>query len=274
MLNDIDAALADLSRAEQAVAHWVLAHPRQAIGATLADVAAATGTSEPTVVRFCRSIGLDGFRDFKMRLAGALSRPGSVVHKNVGPDDSVEEAVTKVLDQSIQALHALHSRLPELPFAAATDRLVGARQIVFAGLGASGQVARDAQQKFFRLGVPCSVAVDTPTLVQLAAIADPADVIVIISATGRWPATLRAVDTARERGVTVIALTAPDSPLAATASLLFDCQINEDTSVFTPMSSRLEQLAILDALQVTLALSLGSAAEDRLRATKKALLNL
>ena len=74
--------------------------------------------------------------------------------------------------------------------------------------------------------------------------------------------------------MTVIALTVPDSALAAAASLLFDCQINEDTSVYTPMSSRLEQLAILDALQVTLALGLGGAAEDRLRATKKALLNL
>ena len=273
MLTGIHKTLEGLSKAERAVAEWVLKHPRQATGATVADVAAAAGVSEPTVIRFCRSVGLTGFRQLKLRLAETLSQPGSFVHKDVDANDSVDDAVTKVLDRSIQALHELRTRVTALPFGAAIDELARARQIVFAGLGASGEVARDAHQKFFRLGIPCAIATDTPMFLQVAAIAERGDVFIVISHTGRWPALGRGADEARSNGARVIALTAPASPLAAAATHVFGSQVAEDTSVFTPMSSRLAQLAVLDALQVSLAVRLGPAAERRLRATKKALVS-
>lgn len=271
MLTTIERNMPALSRAERAVAEWVLKHPRQATSATVADVADAAGTSEPTVIRFCRSVGLGGFREFKLRLAEAVGRPGSFVHRDVSPDDSVDEAVIKVFDRSIQALHDLRTRVAGLPFEQAIDAMAKARQIVFAGLGASGEVATDAHQKFFRLGIPCATATDTPMLLQMAAIADPRDVFVIVSHAGRWPPTARGAEHARHRGATVIALTEPASPLARSASLVFGSQVAEDTSVYTPMSSRLAQLAVLDALQVALAVRLGPTAEERLKASKQAL---
>jgi len=45
----------------------------------------------------------------------------------------------------------------------------------------------DACHKFFRLGIPCSTLMDTPMILQFAAIAEPADVLVLLSHTGRWP---------------------------------------------------------------------------------------
>ena len=73
MLNEIQDRTPELSRAEQRVARWVVQHPKQASRATLAEVAMECGTSEPTVIRFCRSIGLDGFREFTIRLTEDLS---------------------------------------------------------------------------------------------------------------------------------------------------------------------------------------------------------
>ena len=208
-----------------------------------------------------------------MRLAQALSRPASIVHKHVLVDDGAEEAAGKVLDQSILALHELRGRLSQLPFEAATTELANSRQIVFAGLGSSGRVASDAHQKFFRLGIPCSVALDTPTLLQTAAIISADDSLIVISVEGGWPGTLKAAENAKARGATVIAFTDPASALAAAADILFGFQASEDSSVYTPMSSRLIHLAVFDALQVTLALRLGVVAEERLRASKGALLD-
>ena len=62
------------------------------------------GTSEPTVIRFCRSIGLDGFREFTIRLTEDLSRPVSNVHSSVSADDTASDAVSKVMDASIRSL--------------------------------------------------------------------------------------------------------------------------------------------------------------------------
>jgi RpiR family transcriptional regulator, carbohydrate utilization regulator len=271
MLDTIHERTPELSRAEQRVARWVVEHPNQAARATLAEVARQCGTSEPTVIRFCRHVGLRGFREFTIRLTEALSRPISNVHRNVSAEDTTPDAVTKVMDTSIRSLIEMRSRLSAMPFDATVAALAAARQIAFAGLGASGHVAADACQKFFRLGIPCTALTDTPDLLQFAAIVDASDVLVIISHSGGWPELGRAADLARARGATVAALTDPNSRLAASAHLLFPCAEIEDASVYTPMSSRLAHLALLDALQVALALSMGELAIDRLRRSKRAL---
>ncbi|MDJ0940522.1 MAG: MurR/RpiR family transcriptional regulator [Woeseiaceae bacterium] len=269
MLNLISDRLADFTSTERRVGEWVLKHPRQAAASTLAEVANATGVSEPSVIRFCRRLGLDGFREFSRRLTEALSQPASYLHSAVAADDTTADVVTKVLDASIQALVSTRAELPSAAIDAAVNALTGARQIVFAGLGASGHVATDACHKFFRLGIPCSALIDPPSLLQFAAIAAPGDVIVIVSTRGAWHESIDATKLARKAGAVIIAVSEPRSPLARAADIVLPCRPAEDTSLYTPMSSRLAQLAVLDTLQVTLALALGEQATDRLRATKQ-----
>jgi RpiR family carbohydrate utilization transcriptional regulator len=271
MLTQIQEQTPELSRAEQRVARWVIEHPRQASRATLAEVARECGTSEPTVIRFCRHVGMDGFREFTIRLTEALSRPASSVHNNVNADDTAADAVTKVMDASIRSLVDMRSIMSSLPVDAAVAAMNSARQIAFAGLGASGHVASDACQKFFRLGIPCAALTNTPDVLQFSAVCEESDVLVITSHGGQWPELARAAALARRRGATVIALTDRHSRLGELASILFPCEEVKGASVYTPMSSRLAHLALLDALQVALALSLGEPAVDRLRRSNQAL---
>lgn len=271
MLSKISRAIPHLSRSERRVAQWVLEHPKEATNATLAHIAGECETSEPTVLRFCRRLGLGGFRELGVRLAESLSAPGSYVHRDVTPEDSTSDAVMKVMDASIQSMVDMRAQLSSMPIDETAQAMASARQIAFAGLGASGHVARDACHKFFRLGIPCSSLLDTPMILQFAAIAEPGDVLVLLSHTGRWPEFVQAADIARERGATVVAITNPESDLSGSASILFSCKVVEDTNVFTPMSSRLGQLALLDALLVALALTRGSAATERLKLSKDAL---
>jgi RpiR family carbohydrate utilization transcriptional regulator len=271
MLSQIERQTEQLSRAEQRVARWVLAHPKQAANATLAAVATACGTSEPTVIRFCRSVGVSGFREFARRLTEALSRPASTIHRDVSANDTASDATTKVLDASIRSLIDIRSQLSSMPFDTAVGAMRGARQIAFAGLGASGHVASDACQKFFRLGLPCAALTDTPTILQFAAIVGRGDVLVLASQMGQSPELARAAGIARDNGATVMAVTDPDSVLAAAVEVLFACPAQPDANVYTPMSSRLAHLAVLDALQVALAIALGDLAVDKLRRCKDAL---
>jgi RpiR family carbohydrate utilization transcriptional regulator len=271
MLIQIKQSLSHLSPSEKRVAEWVLAHPREAVQATLAQVSKECETSEPTVMRFCRRVGLGGFRDLGIRLTEALSRPTSYVHRDVSPDDSSSDAVIKVMDASIESLIEMRSQLSAMPIDAAVSAMLTARQIAFAGLGASGHVARDACHKFFRLGIPCSSLMDTPMILQFASIAEPEDVLVLLSHTGRWSEFAQAAKLAKDRGAAVIAITNPESELASRCSILFPCRVIEDTNVYTPMSSRLAQLALLDAIHVALALAKGDSASDTLRRSKNAL---
>ena len=75
-LPDIIARIKDcypgLSRAEQSVADAVLSDVQAAVDASNAELAIRAGVSQPSVTRFCRSIGCDGVRDFKLQLARSL----------------------------------------------------------------------------------------------------------------------------------------------------------------------------------------------------------
>ena len=271
MLATITQALPRLSPSEQRVGRWILEHPKETANITLARLARECETSEPTVVRFCRHVGLGGFRELAIRLTEALSSPTTYVHRDVSPNDSTSDAVIKVMDASIQSLIEMRSQLSSMPIDETVIAMKSARQIAFAGLGASGHVASDACHKFFRLGIPCSSLSDIPMILQFAAITQPDDVLVLLSHTGRWQDFARAAKLAKNRGATVIALTNPDSDVARESSLLFPCPVIEDTSVYTPMSSRLAQLALLDAVHVALALAQGDTASDNLRRSKDAL---
>ena len=117
MLERIHERRSTLSPAERRVADWVVAHPLRASRMTLAELAAACGSSEPTVIRFCRRFGLKGFRELAPRLTEALSRPVSYIHHDVAADDLPGDAARKVVDASIQSLFRLRADLSAMPIA-------------------------------------------------------------------------------------------------------------------------------------------------------------
>ena len=270
-LAGIAAQLDSLSPAEALVAAWVLQQPRQAAERSLAEFAQAVGVSEPTVVRFCRSVGAAGFRVWKQRLQTALSRPESFLHSSIDPSDSAAGAAQKVIESAIHALVQLREEVSAQPLQPTVEILLAARQLIFVGFGASAAVARDAWHKYFRLGIPATTALDSQTMLQHAAIAAPGDVYLAISHSGQWPDTLQAMALAQERGAKVIGFTRRGSALARLADFVFDQLPPEDGRVQTPMTSRLTQLAMLDALQVALALGMGPTAVANLQHSKSVL---
>jgi RpiR family carbohydrate utilization transcriptional regulator len=270
-LNLIERQAADCSKTELKVAQFVLSDARLVLRMSIAELARHVGVSEPTVIRFCRRLGYSGFRGFKDELLAQSGNMDSVLHQTITENDPVSQAVAKVLESCTRTLLDVSHLAPSLPFEAAAAMLTKAKQIVFAGLGASGFVAQDAQHKFFRLGIPCRTALDTPTILQSAAITQPGEVFIFISQTGEWPELVNALDRCRAQGVSTLAFTRRGSELAARADLVFDCEVGENTHVYTPMNSRLATLALLDALQVSLAILMGQPAEANLRETKTVL---
>ncbi len=271
MLARIEKTISQLSPAESRVARWVLEHPRRAAEATLAQVASECGTSQPTVIRFCRHVGLAGFRELAIRLTEDLSRPARFVHRDVNEDDRPADVATKIIDSAVRTLLEQRQWLQSADIQEAASLLANARQIVFAGVGGSGHVSADACHKFFRLGIPCSALTDVPSIRQSASIASRGDVYVITSNSGRWSAMESAAKSIRLSGGSVIAITDTETGLARAATLAIPCSFHEDTGVYTPMNSRLAQLAVLDVLQVATALLLGQPAADNLVRTKQAL---
>lgn len=271
MLHQIEQHLENLSPSERRVGTWILEHPAKARKLTLAQLADECGTSQPTVIRFCRHIGLAGFRELALALTEALSRPRNLVHRNVRQGDGTQDVALKVFDSAILSLSEQRQMIGAQEFEHAAHWLKGARQILFAGFGGSGHVAEDACHKFFRLGVPCSSMTNAPGVRQLASISRADDVFVVISNSGQSADMIESTKHAIERGAHVIAVTDPRSELARSSTVVLSCSEQDETNVYTPMNSRISQLVVLDVLQVCLALALGDTAARNLKRSKQAL---
>ena len=262
-----------LPAAEGRVADLVLARPHELLKLSLAAVASQAQVSEPTVIRCCRSLGCHGFADFKMRMAQSLASGQLFMHADVGPNDSVAEMAAKVFGKAARTLLQVRSQLDPARLETAIALLCAARRVECYGLGSSGIVAADAQHKLFRLGLPSVAYSDAHVHGMAATMLQPGDVVMAFSASGRTVDLLSSVDLARETGADVIGITALGAPLAARCTVALELLIDEDTDIYTPMTTRLAQLTVVDVLAVGVALRQGPELLTRLQRAKESLRN-
>ena len=257
LLGQIQRARASLSPAEKRVAEHVLAHPRSVLGGPIAEIARAAQVSQPTVIRFCRTLGCEGLSDFKLRLASGLSATVPLTHTQVTGEDSMLELGVKVLGNSASAVLQLRDQLNRDTLARAIDLLAAAERIDFFAVGHSGVVADDAQFKFLRFGVPSASYTEARLQLLAANVLRHSDVAVIISSGGRIDELLAVADLARSRGTPVLAITAGQSPLARKADVALIVDHVEDVATHVPMVSRILHLLVIDILAVGVAMRLG-----------------
>lgn len=258
LLNVITDALPNLNKSESKVAEVILADPDAATQSSIATLAKRASVSEPSVNRFCKRFNTVGFPDFKLKLAMSLASGIRFVNRNVDPEDDVTSYTPKIIDSTINNLALVRDSISHERVNQVVDKLIQAKRIYFFGLGASGAVARDAENKFFRFNLPVSCHDDVLMQRMLASTGTTGDVFFIISHTGRTKEIVEIADIARKNGSTVVGLTASNSPLANLSSVALDVDVPENTDEYMPMSSRIVHLVILDVLATGVTLRRGA----------------
>jgi len=266
LLDRIRERLEELNRSERKVANVIIDDPAAATSLSIASLAQAASVSEPTVNRFCRNFGAKGYPDFKIKLAQSLAGGTPYVTRAVEPGDTATQYTHKIFGATIAALDEAQREVDMGAVERMVDYLTQAKQIHFFGLGASGAVAQDAQHKFFRFNLPVMVHIDVLMQRMVAAACHTGDVVVIISYTGRTRELVDIARVAREAGAVVLGITAPKSPLAQECTATLEIATPEDTDHYMPMTSRVIQLTLIDALATGVTLRRG---EDFLPHLKK-----
>lgn len=263
--------MAQLRKSERKVAEVVLADPDAVMNGTVATLARGAGVSDPTVIRFCEAIGCDGFQDF--RIAIARGRAFALhAHSVISVDDGTGDVISKIFQYTIASLDRARRKLNPAEVEKAIDILAGARKIDFFGFGASAVVALDAQQKFPLFGKPCIATIDSHQQYMTALTMEPDDVLVAISNTGETEAILQCVEAAKLRGAKVVGITGQrSSTLARYCDAVLVVETHENTNVYTPTTSRLGALVIIDILSTGLALRLDQGHAQRFEEMKREL---
>ena len=261
----------DFRKSELKVAQAILDDPEGAIQSSIAKLAKSASVSEPTVNRFCTSLGCKGFPDFKLQLAQSLASKTHYVGSSVSLDDTTEEFSTKIFDAAAATLNRTRKTLDISLLTKVIDGLAQAKKIEIYGLGASGSVALDAQHKFFRLNIPVIAHVDELIQRMSAAATQIGDAVILISNTGRTISIVKTAEIAQKTGATVIGITTPDSPLAEHCHLVLAIDTEDDTDMYTPTTSRLAHLVLIDVLATGVALKRGPRFAEHLEKIKASL---
>ncbi len=237
-----------LRKSETKVAGFVLEHASDVIRMRIVDLASRSCVSEPTVIRFCRAIGFDGFQSFKLQLAQQLSLGDVFTQFAVDDKDTIADLRNKVFDTTVGSLLTVRDELDVDTLELAITTLNEATRVEFYGFGASGSVAADAQHKFFRLQLSTAAYTD-PHIQHMSAISLGAnDVVVAISQSGQTQALLQSVRLAMEAGATVIGLAPQHTALSEQCSIPIYVNVEEDLQTIAPVSSRIAHLVVIDVL--------------------------
>jgi RpiR family transcriptional regulator, carbohydrate utilization regulator len=256
VLTRTQARLAQLSNAERQVGEWILAHPQEALLQDTRTLARQVGVSQPTLVRFARSLGCAGFDDFRLELAREMgSRPEGplVTLATIAASTDLDTLCRSLFDFSMAALGQVRDRLDRDALSAAVALLDEARQVMFFGYGNAASVADDARRRFLRLQMLVSAASDHSLQALAAGQLQRGDVLVLLSHSGLAVGLAELVSTVRGRDARVLAITTTLSPLAGMADVVLGIDVPDGGDALTPGTAQLAQLTVIDLLALAVA---------------------
>jgi DNA-binding MurR/RpiR family transcriptional regulator len=270
---DIVARLREIAdtgqRSDQRVAAAILSDADFATHASIERLAEKAGVSEPTITRFCRMLGFEGTREFKVKLAQSLAVAGRFIIAGSAPENKgngVPSIIAKSATDAIETVSKLINR-EDLDRAAAIVAQAGMVRAYGSG-GASSMAATELENRLFRLGILASSHIDGEMQQMTAATSNKNTVIIAYSLSGEVKPLIEAVTIAGRYGAKTIAFTAPNSSLASAAQLVLPFHIDEGTNVYRPSPARYALLALTDILAMTVAEKIGAPAVERMRRIK------
>jgi DNA-binding MurR/RpiR family transcriptional regulator len=262
--------------AEKRVAEVVLGDVEFAVRASNAKLAQLAKVSEPTVTRFCRALGCEGVRDFKLRLAQSLV-VGPVYLRSPPPLHGTGTLPywNAVFHHAGTAISLAERQLDKTKVAAAVEMLSkSGRVFVFGVGGGSTTLAQDAQYRLFRYGLSVTAYSDPLLMRMVATTVGPGDVVMALSATGRADDVIDAARIAQQYHGKVLAITRPETELARLADIALTIKIPDIANVMKPTASRYAFLVTIDLLATGIGYQIGDDAQENLRRIKYNLMNL
>ncbi|MQA03436.1 MAG: SIS domain-containing protein [Streptosporangiales bacterium] len=251
----VAAAAGRLSPQERTVAEFLLDRPHDAVTASTAEIAAATGTSDATVVRTARKLGYSGLRELKRALMAKVTNPRDpaavLEHRLARADTGLGPVLDQMLTDATTLLAQLPEELDETSWRRAVDLLDTAQTIWVYGIGPAGLIAEYHVLELSRIRRRAHAI--TQTGLRLA---DPllgigaADVVVIYAPLRHFHEIDVAVAQARRVGASVVLVT---QTLGPEMQDRVDVVLNVPQAAATTVSENFVDILLAHALTFELA---------------------
>ncbi len=211
-----------LSKGQKVIAKYIMDHYEEAAFMTAAKLGEAVGVSESTVVRFAIEIGFDGYPEFQKMLRELVKSKLTAIQRiEISSKRIIGDNILKsVLQSDMEKIKLTLEEIDLNSFNNAVESLLNARKIYILGVRSSASLASF-------LGFYFNLIFDNVRLVHTTSVsemfeqiirAQKGDVVVGISFPRYSRRTIKAMQFAKSKEATVIAITdSKDSPIAAHA---------------------------------------------------------
>ncbi len=242
---------------EQKIANYIINNPQEAKELSVVEMAKKSNTSEASIVRFCRTLGLKGYQDLKIAISMSIMNElgkEKILHEIIDVNDSPDIVLQKLALGNIQAIQDTCNIVSTERLADAIEAIDKCENIHLFGIGASSVVALDAQYKFSRINIPTFMFFDHHIQLTTAVHLTNRDVAIGISHSGRTKEVIEGLKVAKEKGATTIAITQyGKSPIQEFSDIVLFTASVENNFRSGAMASRIAQLQVIDSLFIGVA---------------------
>ena len=253
ILVEIKSKKNNFTKTEKSLADFIIGHAEEVVYMSIYQIADTIETSIPTVTRFVKKLGYDGFRDFKIALASEVTLRKDDNSSSKIPDSDIA-LVDKLFSMNIDNLQATKSLLETDKLIDLCKKIKKSKRVVLFGVGASSLVAQYAALRFAHIDIQAETFNDDIMMLLNAKRLDKKCVAIGISHSGRTAIVIKAIELAKKNNATTVCISNYlDSPLSRICDYLFCTAYPEDKVSSAALSSHIAQLAIIDTMFLLLA---------------------
>ena len=251
ILSVIQTSMPTFSKGQKLIANFILESYDKAAFMTASKLGKTVNVSESTVVRFAAELGYDGYPAMQKALQEMIRSKLTSVQRNEVSNDRIgdQDVLSMVMQSDIEKIRLTMEEADRTGFERAADAIVGARRIYILGI-------RSASAITSFLGFYFNLIFENVVLIHSTSVSEvfeqifrigPGDVIIGESFPRYSRRTVKAMQYARSRGATVVAVTDSEaSPLAAIA----DHNLLAKSDMASFVDSLVAPLSLINALIV------------------------
>lgn len=240
-----------LSKSHRRIAECIVTHYDKAAFMTASRLGEYVGVSESTVVRFAAALGYEGYPQLQKALQELIRHRLTASQRfEMTTDMDHTQVLSKVMKADIQNIRSTLDELDLNTFEEVVERFLEAKQIYILGLRSSAPIAQffGHYLGFIFPNVQVVTSGISDVFEQLSRIGED-DLLVGISFPRYTSRTIEAMELARKKGASLVAITdGPLSPLHAAADLCL--MAKSDMASF--VDSMAAPLSLINALIVAL----------------------
>lgn len=254
ILCQIRASYQKFTKSERKVADFIFDHAPEVLLMSINDLADACEVGETTVFRFCKTMKLQGYQEFKIQLSLSTQDKNKYniiegISGNVEPEDSLEIVSQKLLNSNISVLRETSELINFEAMDTLLDKMITAERIFFFGVGASQIMAMMTTNKFLRVSNKVYCYTDSHMQTMEASMLSPRDVAIIISYSGSTKDSMLIAKLAKKSGAYVAGVTRfANSPLASQSDVVLLCGANEGPLQGGSTTAVMSQLFLMEVL--------------------------